>query len=662
MRTSSLQHSLHVIAVLIAIFGALALLPAQQTPTYGRTLAADITVYTDNLATGWADWSWDTTVNLASSTAVHSGSVSVAASYTAQWGGLRIHANTALTGADYSAVRFWIHGGAPGGQAVQLKVITAADGNWDSFASITPQSGSWTEVTVPLASLGSPPTIADLVWQDAGAGAQPTFYVDDVTLVAAQPPGAYSPLAVNENTSVDGYASNQFTWYDSSGKVRTAALVKNDQTDPLGHKGGYLRQYTYSLGAATRVVDGTGVNSHPGFGYTINHYEDANGDYPDTGSFDYLGTYSAVLRGRHHAIHQFKWRLNMGGALVDATIHWFFATGRDHPLWSVTFDSSPAGPNVLNADTRAPYGDLHWDGGADSEVAGVGWGDRYKFRSLNSPVTMNSGWDYSQPNTVPHVIEWTNSPDAEMGLVQTQTYLQHDAGGYQFYPNWGTSDVDGPMPVDYNWTYQLNQYELPFTTTSKRMAWGSNFGAVGKTSYPAYGDDKSLVGYPYQSYSVFIVLDKHSLTPVAAQVGEIETVQKTSLSASVGSVVTLGPAGIGRADSVIYAPAGYNHIYSTWNVQADDSDQATFNLNVTQGSLTNPVVVVHNYSAAAAPATILINGTPKTADVDYFASLDNANNQLWLTLKGSFSANTAISIAGGSATVNSSTYLSLVRR
>jgi len=49
MRTSSLQHSLHVIAVLIAIFGALALLPAQQTPTYGRALAAGCILPTINV-------------------------------------------------------------------------------------------------------------------------------------------------------------------------------------------------------------------------------------------------------------------------------------------------------------------------------------------------------------------------------------------------------------------------------------------------------------------------------------------------------------------------------------------------------------------------------------------------------------------------------------
>jgi hypothetical protein len=657
MRISTFYRTLSKLVGLLAI-GGLALLPSRQPSAFSQAPAADTTVYAEGLASGWADWSWDTSVNLASTAAAHSGNLSVAATYTAQYGGLRLHANAALGSASYSAVRFWIHGGTAGGQAIQFKVITADDQNWDNFAAVTPQAGSWTQVTVALASLGSPPTIADLVWQDAG-GAQATFYVDDVTLVAAQLPGAYAPLAVNENANVDGYISNQFTWYDSAGKPRSAALVKNDQKDPLQRYGGYLRRYTYSMGATTRVVDGTGVNGHPGFGFTVNHYDDGTQNFPDTDSYFYLGTYSAVLRGRHHAIHQFKWRLPMGDALVDTTVQWFFATGRDHPIWSVTFDSSPTGPNAVKADTRAPYGDLHWDGGGDNDVAGVGWGDHYKFRSLDSPVTMQSGWDYSQPNTIPYVIEWMNNPDAEMGLVQTQTYLQHDAGGFEFYPNWGKTDADGPMPVDYNWPYQLNQYELPFTTTSKRMAWGANFGAVGQTSYLAYGDDRNLVGYPYQSYSLFIVLDKHSLNPVADQVSEIETVQKTSLSASVGSVVTSGPAGIGRTDSVTYAPAGYNQIYSTWNVRANASNQATFNLNVAQGTLSNPIVVIQNFTGAT-PATILINGATKTADVDYFASLDSANHQLWLTLKGSFSGSTSVSVAGGPSVIKSTRYLPVV--
>ncbi|HYF63052.1 MAG TPA: hypothetical protein VD886_09595, partial [Herpetosiphonaceae bacterium] len=496
------------LAGLAAIF-ALLLAPAGRAAR-----AADQPVYAEGLAAGWQDWSWDATVDMASGAQAHGGAIAAAATHTAAWGGLRMHAASAVPAAGVSAVRFWVHGGAAGGQAIHFKVITADDQNWSSFAAISPAAGAWSEHTVTLAALGSPPTIGDLIWQDASGGAQSTFYVDDVTLIGSGG-AAYAPLAVNSNANVDGFISDQFAWTDSAGQPRSAALVKNDRRDPTNHWGGFLRQYTYSPGAGTRVVNGSSA-AHPGFGYTTNHFGVDGGQA--TLSHGYPGTYAAVLRGRHHAIHRFKWRLPIGGP-VDVTVHWLFATGRDHPLYAVTFDSSPAGPNAVNADTRAPYGDLQWDGGDNSPVAGVGWGDRYKFRSLNSPVTMAGGWDYSQPNTVPYVIEYTVSPDAEMGLVQTQTYAQHDAGGYWLYPKWGTADADGPMPENYNWTYQLNQYELPFTTTSKRMAWGSNFGAVGQTAYQAYGDDKTLSGYPYQSYSVFVVLDRHSRAAVAGQVG-----------------------------------------------------------------------------------------------------------------------------------------------
>ena len=610
-------------------------------------------VYDDALAAGWEDWSWDSTVNLANGTPVKSGTASAAVSYNAAWAGFSLRTALPLSGADYDAIRFWVYGD-PGGNSLQLYTQATDGGAAGPAFAFSALANSWTEIVAPLSSLGSPAAIARITVQDNSGLAQPTFYIDDLTLVTKQLPGdTYSPLAVNENASVDGFASSQFTWHDSQRQPRTVALVKNDRLDPTNHWGGFLRQLTYNLGETTRVVNGSS-STHPGFGYTVNHYP-ASGSSAAL-SYSYKGTYNAVLRGRHHAIHEFKWRLYMG-ASVDATVHWFFATGRDHPLWSVTFDSSPAGQDVIEADTRAPYGDLQWDGGANSEVAGVGWGDRYKFRSLHSPVTMSSGWDYSQPNTIPYVIEWTNVPDAEMGLVQTQTYLQHDAGGYWFYPNWGATDLDGPMPEDYNWTYQLNQYELPFVTTSKRMAWGSNFGAVGQTSYPAYGHDRNLVGYPYQSYTVFVVLGQHSTNPVPAQVSQIETVQNTSLSATVGSLVTSGPAGIGRSDAVTYDPPGYDHIYSTWNVRANAMNEATFSLNVTQGTLTNPIIVVHNYAAATAPQNLLIGGAVRTKDVGFFASLDPANDRLWLTLNGSFSGSTQVRLQDDAPPLDNHIYL-----
>ena len=139
----------------------------------------------------------------------------------------------------------------------------------------------------------------------------------------------------------------------------------------------------------------------------------------------------------------------------------------------------------------------------------------------------------------------------EMGIVQTPTYVQKDAGGYWFYKNWGKTSADpvrddgqiGQMPISWNWAYQLNQYELCFpevescagaTTASHRLSWGTNYGAVGGDTegapgtYPSFGDDKRLVGFPYQSYSVFAVLGKHTGKTVLTQAARSRSFQKTT--------------------------------------------------------------------------------------------------------------------------------------
>ena len=486
---------------------------------------------------------------------------------------------------------------------------------------------------VALLAAGVPPV----------AGAQ-------VAAPADRPCGA---LEIARGVSVGGFLSDRYVWSDSGCRPRSAALVRNDVQDPTGRWGGYLRQYVYDVDGVPRVANGA-PGGYPGFGVLINHFGDgasASHRAPGTG-------YAVVLAGRHHAIHEFRWRLSVGGGPVDATVQWFFATGRDNPVFAVTFDSSPAGPDVVKADTRAPYGELQWDGGAGSVVDGVEWGDRYVFRTVSRPLSFQSRWEYTRPNTVPYDLEWTASPDAEMGLVQSQTWQQHDAGGYRAFGLWGKMseapdlrrellDPSGTMPAVWNWTYQLNQYQLGAPTpnpASRRLAWGANYGAVGQTRYNAYGDDRILSGYPYQSYSVFVVLGKHSATPVATEVAEVEAVQKTRLTARTGAVMTSGLAGIARADVAAYEPPGYNHVYGTWEVVADHNT-ADVDLAVSEGALRNPILVVHNFTAPAPPATIAVNDGPLGADVSYFASLDPASQTLWLTLAGVFTGSTAIHIS-----------------
>jgi hypothetical protein len=457
-------------------------------------------------------------------------------------------------------------------------------------------------------------------------------------------------LALNENLTIAEHNVDRLTYGDSTCKPRTAAMARLGQ--------GYLRQATYQLTAGkTRTITGTGEKGsrRAGFGHTSNHNLDV------TGQTD--GKYEALFVGDYHAIYEYKFDVSKD---LPVTIQWLFVTGRDHPVIAITYNMTARAPGI-GADTRTPYGDLRWDGDdnkGNTVVSGVGWGDRYKFITTKAPLTKNSTWDYTQPNIVPYVIEWTDSPDAEMGLVQTQTWQQKDAGGYWHYVNWGKTsenqvrDTDqvGVMPVLSNWTYQLNQYELcpgtdegcnlDATTASHRMAWGANYGAIGgKTAdgkYDAYGGDKQLVGYPYQSYSVFMVLGEHSRSPVFAQVANIEAIQSTTFTATVGAVATMVPAGVGRTDLVTASPAGYDHRYSVWSVEAAQN-RAVMRLSTTKGALTSPSFVVSNFTASALP-TLVVDGELLRANVDYFMSLDATTGRLWITLPGSWSGTHDITV------------------
>jgi hypothetical protein len=318
--------------------------------------------------------------------------------------------------------------------------------------------------------------------------------------------------------------------------------------------------------------------------------------------------------------------------------------------------------NALEDDARGPYGELLFDGsanaGAHSTVAGVGWGDGYKFFSTTNPVTYNSAWTWNTPNTVPYVKLWTTAVDATMGTVQTQTKAQQDAGGYFGTDRWNTTSAAGDacadpggeahvMPCSFNWPYQSINYSMGAAigldddtpTNNTRLAWGTNFGFLGQAAYHIHGSaywggplpDATAPGWPKKSYSTFVVLGRHSVDPVGAQVAQIETVQNTALTATIGSVRTTGVAGVNRSDLVTLSPAGWNHVYAAWALQAS-SNQVDANFNVAAGTLVKPLVIIYNWTAGALPSEIRFKGATLTADVDYFASLRTGTPQLWITL------------------------------
>jgi len=456
-------------------------------------------------------------------------------------------------------------------------------------------------------------------------------------------------IAVDAARNVDGYTSDVYTFHDARCSPRGAALVRNNAADPGGSRGGVLRQYTYKSGATTRTCNGTGVNGWNGFGYVVDHYASTAAE-----SLNTAGTFRTVLSGKHHAIHEFKVRVSPGGP-VDATIQWFFATGRSHPIFAITLDSTPAGANTVKADSRAPYGDFAWDSNPAGDVSGIGWGDKYVFRTTgNGPVTLASAWDYTKPNIVPHVIEWSNAANAEMGLVQTQTFERQVAGGdygegFLDDKCWrktsanatGCHDTGETVPSLGLWPFQLNQYELSGGTNSHRVAWGSNFGAVGKTSNSAFG--KTFSGFPYFSYSVYVVLGEHTESAVGAQIAVVEQNALATARAIKGTLPVNGPGGVGRADAIAYAVAGYDPTFATWDVQGA-ANAATVELKAGSAHLDHPVLRVFGYDAPTPPPPHRGGDEDFSAENPYFATVDAATKTLWLTLNGTLTGTATIEI------------------
>jgi hypothetical protein len=455
-------------------------------------------------------------------------------------------------------------------------------------------------------------------------------------------PAGCVPMKLEANFDLSGYKVDRYGWSDASCSQRSAALVRNDAVDPGGSSGGYLRELKWNAAGVERTARGTGANGWNGWGYVVNHYADT-ADHSQAR----VGTFRTVLAGAHHAIHEFKVRMSPGGP-VDVTIHWMFATGRSHPIYAITFDATPAGPDVVKADTRAPYGDLAFDGIA-GEIAGIGWGDKYRFTTTGTgPVTPASTWDYTAPNTVPYVRMWSQLVDAEMGAVQTQSFEQHMAGGdygggllmqscWKATSTSAAVDCKGAgdmMPQDWLWPFQLNQYELPFTKDSHRVAWGSTFGAVGQTAVDAFG--KTISGYPRESYAVYSVLGPRTAAATLAQVTFVEHLLGAVLTATEGKVITQGLAGAGRSDTVMFSPEGYNQVYATWDV-ATASSRATVRLAPSAGPIEAPVFRFQGFNSAQL-SQVTLNGSALTPNSGYFATFDAAEQTLWLTLNGTVSA------------------------
>ncbi|MFZ6026283.1 MAG: glycoside hydrolase family 44 protein [Chloroflexota bacterium] len=210
----------HLPKRLVALPLGLLVLPlfllANLLPVAQVRAADDLVVYADSLHSDWWNGSWGAAVDFNNPSPVQAGSASIETAINGNaWGGLYVSTDTALDSSGYTGVRFWVHGGAAGGQGIDFKVIDgddSSDDDWQTGVALSLVANTWTQVTVSFSEVGNPADITGLVWQDTTGGSQPAFYVDGIVLIGysgptrtpspTSPPGQGPALSVDVDAGV----------------------------------------------------------------------------------------------------------------------------------------------------------------------------------------------------------------------------------------------------------------------------------------------------------------------------------------------------------------------------------------------------------------------------------------------------------------------------
>jgi hypothetical protein len=159
-------------------------------------------VFDDTLQNSWQNWSW-ATVNLTNTNPVHGGTMSASVHEVNAYDGFYVH-HANLDSSLYKTLSFWINGGATGGQ--QLQVYATASGVGQvSYSLPTLPANIWTQVTIPLSSLGmlARGDFDGFFIQSRVNAPQATYYVDDLTVSTLPVVNAPSIVTIDPSLKYD---------------------------------------------------------------------------------------------------------------------------------------------------------------------------------------------------------------------------------------------------------------------------------------------------------------------------------------------------------------------------------------------------------------------------------------------------------------------------
>jgi alpha-L-arabinofuranosidase len=155
----------------------------------------NLPLYTDSLASGFQDWSWGTH-SFSSASPVHSGNYAISFNGAA-WEAVSFW-HSDINPAPYTNLTFWAHGGAGGGQILQVYVQFGTNtGTASQLSALT--ANAWKQYSIPFSALGAVgvSNLNRINLQLTSYGTATAFSLDDVNLTAVAP----APVHLTVNAS-----------------------------------------------------------------------------------------------------------------------------------------------------------------------------------------------------------------------------------------------------------------------------------------------------------------------------------------------------------------------------------------------------------------------------------------------------------------------------
>jgi serine protease AprX len=161
--------------------------------------SCDLKIYTNEMGIGWQFSSLEATVA--------TNTQGLAVTYTGPRGTLFLNAENILDTTQFATIRFLAYGGPQGNT---IRVVTYGNGN--TINTTTPSwkflpPNMWTEVVIPLSSLGTVSQISRIAILGGTSAAQPTFYLKDIAVAGPCTGISYLDIKAATRSNTTQYAN-----------------------------------------------------------------------------------------------------------------------------------------------------------------------------------------------------------------------------------------------------------------------------------------------------------------------------------------------------------------------------------------------------------------------------------------------------------------------